>query len=84
MNDRQQRVDDFVKAFHRESALIADYLGLDLSPAEMRQVKERLVFLWVVQKLTDQYMQRLFETVTSQPGFGDYDDLFTRQEYYDY
>jgi len=84
MSDRQQRVDDFVKAFHRESALIADNLGLDLSPAEMRQVKERLVFLWTLQKLTDPYTQKLFETVISQPGFGDYDNLFTRQEYYDY
>ena len=74
MSDRQQRVDDFVKAFHRGSAFIADSLGLDLSPAEMHQVKERLVYLWVVQKLTDPYMSKLFETVISQSGFDDCTD----------
>jgi len=45
MSDRQQRVDDFVKAFHRESSFTADSLGLDLSPVEMREVRERLVYL---------------------------------------
>jgi|GEM_PF-5847075 len=45
MSDRQQRVDDFVKAFYRESAPVADSLELDLSPAEMREVRERLVYL---------------------------------------
>ncbi len=72
MEVRQEVVNDFVKLFHRESLLMADNLGLDLTQDEIHQIKEQIVYLWVLQKLTDPYMQKLFDRVLSQPGFGWY------------
>jgi len=69
-NDRQRRVNDFVQAFHRLDALVADNLNLDLTVEEMQQIKERIVYLWVIEKLTGPYNRAVFDAVLSQPGFG--------------
>ena len=52
-DDISQQAQDLVKCLHRESVVIADNLGLLLDAEELRWVKERVVALWVQERLTD-------------------------------
>ncbi|GAH17772.1 unnamed protein product [marine sediment metagenome] len=62
----QRRVNDYVRAFYWESTLVADELGLELTPGEMGQVKERLVYLWIMEKITDPTIQKLTTAILSE------------------
>jgi len=62
-NDRQQRVDKFIRAIHWENMELADELGLDLTTDEMHRIKDSLVLLWVQDKLPVPYVQRICQYV---------------------
>lgn len=61
----QRRVNDFVRAFYWESTLMADELDLELTPTEMRQIKERLIYLWMMEKISDPFIQKVTRFILS-------------------
>jgi len=48
--NRGLRVQEFITAFHRESAVMSDSLGLDLTPSELRFIKQQLIYLWLYEQ----------------------------------
>ena len=67
-DDRQQRdamneTDKFVRAIHWENEELASELGMQLTAAEMHEIKDALIYLWVQDKLPVPYVQRLVENL---------------------
>ena len=48
-----QNEDILIDALHRESAMMADVLGLDIDGPGLRRVKEVVVLRWIMDKMTE-------------------------------
>ena len=49
---RQDHADEFVKMLWHEDIAIADALGIDLTQEELRYIKEWMVWMWLIEKMT--------------------------------
>jgi hypothetical protein len=68
---RQQQIDDFVQVFYREDVYLADSLGLGLTAEEIHEIREKIIGLWVLEKLADPFMKRWEEVLAELSPFAD-------------